>query len=390
MHQQRRHDVIVVGGGPAGSSAASLLSRSGAKVLLLERQRPPREKLCAGLLTEKTRQALERIFSETPATVTAGGILLGHGSGYRMTFCNRPVFSGESRLRFDFVERSLLDARLLDHARESGARVETDQEVVAVDPLLGEVRTASGASHRASVVIGADGVNSRVRRCFPPKAFSRKQWRRGLAASVEIVGRPGDFSRFDTRLGVHFGIVDQGYAWTFPVGGRVVVGMCALRGGRGGKNIAQLFREFLETAGYTGEERFRGHPLPYGNYMGVPVYKRVFLAGDAAGFADPLLGEGIFYALRSAELAANSLCQTGVSSHSAYVKAVAAHLLPDLYWARKTRGLLLLGMKTLGPAAMGRMLSMGRNRILEIIHGRRGFTGGRKPAVAQSRAEEKP
>lgn len=389
MHKQERHDVIVVGGGPAGSAAASLLSRSGARVLLLEKQRAPREKLCAGLLTEKTRQALERIFSETPATLTAGGILLGHGSEYRMTFCNRPVFSGQSPLRFDFVERSLLDARLLNHARESGVRVETEEAVVAVDPVLGEVHTASGPSHRASVVIGADGVNSRARRCFPRKALPRGQWRKGLAASVEIVGRPRDFSRLDNRLGVHFGIVDRGYAWTFPVGDRVVAGMCALPGGGGGKNIAQLFREFLETAGYTGEERFRGHPLPYGNYLSVPVYKRVFLVGDAAGFAEPLLGEGIFYALRSAELAANSLCQTSISSRSAYVKAVAAHLLPDLYWAQKTRGVLQLGMKLLGPAAMGGMLSMGQNRILEIIHGRRGFTGGRKPPVAQSRAEEK-
>ena len=98
-----------------------------------------------------------------------------------------------------------------------------------------------------------------------------------------------------------------GYAWSFPGPARQVLGIAALKSQ--GLRLQDDFRRFLRDLKLSEPERLRlhdAHGLPYGSYLKIPGCGNTLLVGDAAGLADPFLGEGIYYAHRSAELAARA------------------------------------------------------------------------------------
>jgi geranylgeranyl reductase family protein len=287
------YDVVVVGAGPAGCAAAYDLRSAGRSVLLLDRTEFPRVKACAGGLTIKTLHALRYPVRPVIRKVCRS-VILGQGLGQAMLLKSAGPICAMS-------VRAELDAFCLSRTRERGASFSVTRRITAVAEEKSRVTidTDQGLL-RSRFLVGADGANSTVRRLsgqFP-------EARRGLAieADVPLSGIPCPKMEFD------FGVVPSGYGWIFPRDDHINVGLYT--NSRSVKLSRALLQEYArERLKITTLEHVIGHAIGLAGWHYRPASKRVFLAGDAAGLVDPLLGEGIYNAIRSGQMAAGAIDQ---------------------------------------------------------------------------------
>jgi flavin-dependent dehydrogenase len=318
-------DAIVVGGGPAGSASAALLAADGWRVLLIDRAHFPRRKPCAecinpaGVAALRRLGVLERVMEAGPARLDGWRIASDGGR----SFLGR--FSGG--VHGIALPRETLDAILLDHARDAGVEV---REGIKVTDLLwetggststspsslgggaslserrGHVRgvIAGGEEMAGRVVIGADGLRSIVLRRLG--LLARAPRLRKLALTAHVRGLP-----------------DMGGCGTVRARGRGCVGIAEVGGGVAnvtvvvpaeqahevGGHADAYFDAALRESGFPDAERV-DEVLATGPFD-CPVRSAVadgaLLVGDAAGYYDPFTGQGIYRALRGAELAAQTI-----------------------------------------------------------------------------------
>ena len=313
--------VAVVGAGPAGSLFAFYAARDGAAVTLFDASHP-REKPCGGGLTAKALGLLPQAPVDDPLVaraVESCRFESGQGEWVDVRLA-RPVA---------VASRRDLDAWLLRRAVRSGA-VHVAERASSVD-AAGRVRTAAGRERTFDVVVGADGAGSLVRRTFlspiPPS-------RRYMAT--------GWFARGTSEMVVRFTPGLAGYLWLFPRADHVGVGICAPLAALPSRDL--LARLELEVArshpALLEEDNGRyAHTIPSPSADPASLAEiagpRWALVGDAAALADPITGEGIYYALRSAELLAETLRAEG--SPRRYPERVLADLGPELLRAARLR-----------------------------------------------------
>ncbi|HEX8273375.1 MAG TPA: NAD(P)/FAD-dependent oxidoreductase [Longimicrobiaceae bacterium] len=301
-------DAVVVGAGPAGSATAARLARAGWAVLLLDRAEFPRRKPCgecvnpAGVEALRRLGALEAVLAAGPAPLAGWLIRAGGADGFAGGFPE-----GRGGLG---IAREVLDTVLLEHARACGARVRTG---VRVRDLLREgarVRgvAASGPDGQveipARVVVGADGLRSVVLRRLglvrrPPRL-------RKVALTAHVRGADGLGTRGELR------VRGDGCLGIAPVGGGLANASVVVAGRAAqavGGDAAGCFDRALREYGFEAMERV-DEVLATGPFDW-PVRRAVadgaVLVGDAAGYYDPFTGQGIFRALRGAELAAEAV-----------------------------------------------------------------------------------
>lgn len=366
----RDFDVVIAGAGPAGAAAAGLLARRGRSVALLDRRDFPRPKLCGGLLTWKTTQALAAAGLDAAAL---DGVIDHVARHFEILHRDRLLLEGDAPQPFRFVKRRVLDQRLLDLARSAGAEFFPGRTVTACDPARAELRTARGETFRGRFVLGADGAGSPVRKCL---GLEGPSWRRGLAAAVEVLLPPGTLPRAPGHPRLYIHCARAGYGWVFPNSDGSMVGLCGLV--RANTDFSRLAREFLEFLHIPDSRKIplRGHPLPYGNWLSRPHSGRVLLAGDAAGLVEPLFGEGIFYALHSGRLAARALDQaleTDRDPAPLYSSSLQRQVLPELRAADILRWLLFGLLHGPGPALLGQVVRLARAPLAEAVHGLRSY-----------------
>lgn len=372
-------DVIIAGAGPAGSTAALVLARRGFDALLLDRAAFPRPKLCGGLLTWKSMRLLERLHGRRTEDLIREGVVDTVAGGYELHHGGRPLIRGRLAYPFHLVRRIRFDSFLLDQALTAGARILHHHEIVGCSPQ-GDVRTKQGDFH-GRFVLGADGVNSVVRRCF---GLPRERWQRNLAAAIEVTVPHEAAPRIADVPELHAGFLPTGYGWVFPNSAGMVLGICGLR--RRGENFRDTFGNFLNLLGvaapddFTREHPIEGHPIPYGNALPDPVHGNVLLAGDAGGYADPLLGEGIFYALLTGWYAGEALAdalERGGHPGLSYRERIRRHVMPEMRGANRLRW-LLYGLNMLNPNNLGRYFTLRGTALAEMVHGMRSYDWGRK------------
>ncbi len=383
MQGTRTHeyDVVIAGCGPAGATAGALLARSGANVALMDRCTFPRPKLCGGLLSGKTIALLGHLFGENPETLSAGGIIDFISREYSIHWKDRPLVRQASEVPFTLVERGVYDRFLLGKARSAGAVIMEGHAVTRVDADTNEVFTSTGMRLRARFIIGADGCHSVVRRSFPMHRVQQGECSANMAVGMEVaIPRTSGVKDMDHPR-VYLGYVDWGYAWVFPNTRCIIAGL----GGLVHKNkrkFKDIFASFLSDCGLISrpEEvrrlRVQGHPIPYGNEMHNPVYKDLLLVGDAAGLADPITGEGIYHAQKSAEMAAQSILQalgTGTHPLATYPSLLRKELLADLVYAKALRVIVFNALKSLPPRLIGCLVARAHRVALGVIHGTRGY-----------------
>lgn len=294
MEAVERFDAIVVGAGPAGSTAAFRLSRAGARVLLLDRARFPRDKPCGGGLTYRAvRQLPVGVEPVVEDTVHRFELGFRYGSRFERR-SERPLVL--------MTQRRRLDAHLAEQAAAAGADFRDGMKATALelDDSVGTVRF-DGSAAAAPVVIGADGVNGLTARSLG--LAQRRSHGVALEGNVSHVHARDDYRG---RAVVELGTVPGGYAWVFPKGDHVNVGV------GGWESEGPRLREHLDRAcaayGLPAErlESLRGYRLPMRSAGDRARRGRALLVGDAAGLVDPLSGDGIYEALVSARLAAES------------------------------------------------------------------------------------
>jgi len=288
------YDVIIVGAGPGGATAGYFLAEAGKRVLILEKDTPPRYKACGGglsalLLEQIFPFSFEPVIETQVQTVT-------------WAFGRRTVEFPVSAQAVRTVMRAQFDAFLLAHTR---AEVRTRQTVRKTEELADRVRVhlQDGTSFEARYVIGADGASSGVARDLG----MRRSKEMAGALEVELPAQPEDLQRYWHTLlfilmdGLHFG-----YGWIFPKAELLSVGVMALhpRPGQLQVALAQLAEQYnLSLDG----AQIKGHPIPLYLRREPIATRRGLLVGDAAGLADPLSGEGIRLAIQSGQMAAQAI-----------------------------------------------------------------------------------
>jgi geranylgeranyl reductase family protein len=288
-------DAIVVGAGPAGSTTAHRLATAGARVLLVDKARFPRDKPCGGGLTVRAVRHLP--ISPDPVVehvVDRMGFRLRYGARFERT--------GREPLVY-MTQRFRLDHYLVEQAVAAGAEFRDGVKVddVQVDGHGARV-TLAGAPVEASVLVGADGVNGTTRRVLGLGG----EYVLGVAfegnVSKELVG-----DRFDGLAEFELGTIPGGYAWIFPKGDHVNVGV------GGWERVGPTLRDHLgilcRAYGIAEESvsDLRGHRLPLRRSGSVAARGRALLVGDAAGLVDPLSGDGMYEAFASSRLASESI-----------------------------------------------------------------------------------
>jgi geranylgeranyl reductase family protein len=289
-------DVLVVGAGPAGSAAAMHLARGGARVLLADKARFPRDKPCGGGLTGRALRYAPCDVSPVVEHVVDRFVLRA-GYGAR---CSRR--SEKPLIRM--TQRRRLDAYLAEQAAEAGAdlRHGTPVSDVALDADGASARL-NGRRVRASFVIGADGANGIVARA----AGLGDGIRCGVALEGNVSWSELGREPYDETAWVELGIVPGGYGWVFPKGDHANLGVGGWldEGPRLRAHLARLAREHgVDTAMLTD---VRGHRLPMRRLGSRAASGRALLVGDAAGLVDPLSGDGIYEAFVSAQIAAGAI-----------------------------------------------------------------------------------
>jgi geranylgeranyl reductase family protein len=289
-------DIIIIGAGPAGSAAAAWAARQGLRVALLDKARFPRSKLCGGLFTERSRSYFREIFGAEPDlshAVTRHDCALWYQGAELARLKDIPPLHLTMRLD--------IDAQMFAHALAAGAQDFTGRAVASLTD--NSVTFRDGDSLTCRVLIGADGVSSIVAKHLIGAAFDTKTIGFGLEIEAPLTLQNPQ----EQPLRIDFAAAHWGYGWSFPKQGSTTVGIGGLRAEN--PDMKAQMAAYLTTLGLpTDAVKVKGPHLPFGDFRPQPGRASVLLAGDAAGLVDPITGEGIAFAMRSGQLAAQAAC----------------------------------------------------------------------------------
>ena len=181
------YDVIIVGGGPGGSTAGYLLTKYSLNVLIIDKERFPRPKLCGGLLSLKSLGLVNELFNESITSLTQKGIINYSSDHYEVTYkMERIISKNNSELPFFLTHRSVFDNFILEKAKNSGVEVIEGVKVKSVNLNNCEVYLSNREKFKGRYIIGADGANSVVRQEFKRKGLiDQSYWLHNMATGLE-------------------------------------------------------------------------------------------------------------------------------------------------------------------------------------------------------------
>jgi geranylgeranyl reductase family protein len=324
---KQSHDVVVVGAGPAGATLAYELAKKGIGVLVLEKEKLPRYKCCAGGVTSKAVKLLDFDISDVVEDVV---------SEVSFTFnLGSPYLGQHSQPLVYTVMRDVFDYFLVMRAQQLGAVIIDGQKVTSI--MTGadwvEVSTTDDI-FRPRLVVGADGAYSVV----------AKELDMGMSMEYivgmesEVVVPEKELAKWKSRVQIDLGCIPGGYAWVFPKRNHLSIGAgCLASKARHLDGHHQKFLNSLSIGSYT-IVRSSSHLIPTCTKGRLVWQDKALLLGDAAGLTDPLTGEGIYNAIRSALLATpviENYLARGKAGLQDYQEIIEKEIVSELRIARK-------------------------------------------------------
>ncbi|HXW88971.1 MAG TPA: NAD(P)/FAD-dependent oxidoreductase [Terriglobales bacterium] len=377
--------IAIVGGGPAGALAAASLAQSRRRVIVFD-EKLAWEKPCGGGLTHKAllhwpflrRAAVDRNWVRECELIAP--------SGHRVCFpLEHPIA---------IFSRHALNGLLLDLAARSGAEIIQDR-VVHLERRASQwqIRSNRSSWKAAYLVIAAGARNSLRKQLCQPFAPQDLM----ITAGYYIPGRSG-VMQIQFLHGLH------GYIWLFPRADHLSAGICGRMHTNRATELRNILEHSLTALGFAYKDsQFYSHVLPS---LRAETLRRVPLSGegwamigDAAGLVDPLTGEGLYYAMGSAELLSQALLS---NEPEAYPDLLRQHFLPELELAAHMSDRFYSG-RWMGKSVLERTIQFTaasesfRRLMSNLFDGTQGYLGLRRrvyrtlPAMlAQSLASWRP
>jgi len=308
------YDVVVVGAGPAGSTAAKTLAEKGIKVLLIDKATFPRDKPCGGGLPTRVQKRFPYI-KPLLDSISYGTTMFSSSLRFRCDFVREKPFL-EMVLRKDF------DNGLLSIAQNAGATILEGKSVidVVIQKDKASVMLEDGQTIETQMVIGSDGMHSVV---AEKTNLSKELEVLCISLVQEQPMTTKQLTSFFTKKRLIYLFIKAhriaGYAWVFPKKTTVNIGIGEFQSAISKKRpkipLKESYQQFITTL---KEKKLLPADFPIENLKGatLPIFPlentygdRVLLCGDAAGFINPITGEGIYYAMVSGHIAAEVIAQ---------------------------------------------------------------------------------
>jgi len=373
-------DVAIIGSGPAGASAALELAKSGISTVIIEKEILPRYKTCGGGLVFRGRKNLhfdissvvekefyevDTFFANTPLKFT--------------TNRDEPIIS--------MIMRDSFDNLIVEKARENGVTLLQNHKVL--DISFGDIQTihTSEGDVKATFIIAGDGALSPV-----AKITGWKETRTLIPAlEYEVEVPASDFERLSKSVRFDIDVIPFGYGWCFPKKNHLSIGVGVFVKTKQIIDLKKYYAEYLKTLGINEiiSEEAHGFVIPVSPRTDTFVQKNVFLIGDAAGFADPIVAEGISNAILSGVLAAQSIIESkldAVLASKLYQEKLENSILPEIktgvilskfFYKKRT-------LRTLFVKRHGQLLT---NAMTEVFMGERTYPKDYKAAIRKKMKE---
>ena len=321
-----QRDILIIGGGPAGSAAAITAARAGLSVTLFEKGPHGRDKVCGDGLTPRAIAALNELRINHSVAHRIDGLRMIAGKKEReLSWPTTDRFPNHGAV----WPRQRFDTHLIDVAIASGADVRFNSEAL---PLLEDGRvigvTSDGESYHAPMTILAAGAQGQAAKMLGAERDPNEPFGLAIRAYAPTPRHAERHLEACLSLRDEHGTAVPGYGWMFPAGdGTVNIGVGALSTMKGFKKLnlntlldqyAALVRESWSLGDYVEKPRAWRLPMSCARRHG-PGWVAV---GDAAGFVNPMNGEGIDYGLESGMLAVEKFIEDPVSAPVVYDREV--------------------------------------------------------------------
>lgn len=285
------YDVVILGGGPAGTAAAITLSKAGISTILVEKYFHPREKTCAGILTQKTISFITQNFSFPimQQTYTSNRVSI--------TYQRNNMVQFETQFPFVFVDRQTFDSELLNICQEKGTNIIEGVIATKIYPNENKILLSNDQTLTYKCLIAADGVFSPTRKQLGlpnlPISFC-------IQDTVKRHLCPDSLKHLE-EVQLNFGDVPLGYSWIVPYQEYIAIGTGIFTEKLDYPILLSKHTALCKHIGFPALAKRRGAFVPIGGFDNQTKhpYKNIIFIGDSAGLANPLTGEGIYHALLS-------------------------------------------------------------------------------------------
>jgi len=340
-----KYDVVIVGAGPAGSTAAKNLAENGKKVLIIDKQKFPRDKPCGGAIPTRVMKQFPYV-EEFIDSISYGSYTHSSSLKYTLKFVReKPLLATVIRKDFDdgLVKLAVnAGAMFLNSKAVKDVTTQKDKVVLLLD---------DNEKIEAKIVLGCDGMRSIV---AEKTNLCKKMDDICISVVQEQPMSTQQLQKYFTdKKIVHLFIKTQGiagYGWIFPKKKHINIGMgqfeSAMDPSKPRTNLKESYKKYIKLL---KEKKMLPKDFPIENVKGgtLPVFPlkktysdRVLICGDAAGFINSITGEGIYYAMASGEMAANVALE---SLDSDDMSSEFLSKYQDLWYDKFGKDLKLLG-----------------------------------------------
>lgn len=308
-------DVVIVGAGPSGVAAGIELVRGGANVILVDRESFPRQKPCAGGVSESALRHLKYDISS---------VVREEARDFQLSLSHKDdIVVRSNKILISMTKRIELDELGLNVAIQEGCEFMVQQNILGLDQdRNGVTLRYPNIAIRAKYLVAADGAASTIRRFV--LGYNRP--------SVQAIALEANIDANSVKIPPKirtrgdFGVVKSGYAWVFPKGDHYNIGLYSYNSRLSSDVKRKYLKDYARTVLGTDEiEDVQGFPIGTDCRKRCISKDRVLFVGDAGGFTHSITGEGIYGAALSGHLAAKAVLG-GESVAQTYQQSISPYL----------------------------------------------------------------